>query len=318
MADIKPAAAVIGTGTMGPMIALTFALHGHRTCLIGRTEKALGAARTAIGVAYDELAGADLLPPGAAGWAGRLTFDVTLRLGVADVDIVVEAIAEDLAVKQALFADLDRGAPPDAILTSSTSGLPVDGIAAECERPGRVAVLHFANPPHLMPTVEVVPGRMTDAAVMDALIALAVSLGKEPIRLAKDIPGHLFNRLQYALMREAFALVRDGVAAPEEIDRVIKRGYALRLAAEGPLEKADLAGLPLVASVATYLFPTLDRSTAPDLIERLIAEGRSGAASGQGLHDWTTEKAQRVVAARNQDVIRHLKRKPTRGPNGDR
>jgi len=116
-------------------------------------------------------------------------------------------------------------------------------------------------------------------------------------------------------MREAFALVRDGVATAEEIDRLVKHGYALRLAEEGPFEKADLAGLPLVASVARYLFPTLDNSASPDIVDALIAQGRTGASSGKGFHDWTPASADAVIAARNQEVIRHILRR--RQKSGD-
>ncbi len=147
-----------------------------------------------------------------------------------------------------------------------------------------------------------------DGAVMDRLCAFVGGLGKEAIRLKRDLPGHLFNRLQFALMREAFALVRDGAADAEDIDRVVKNGYALRLAAEGPLEKADLAGLPLVASVAAYLYPDLDTSQAPEDLTAMIEDGKSGAAAGSGFFDWTAERGAAVIAERNQEVIRHLKR----------
>ncbi|MBT3627096.1 MAG: 3-hydroxyacyl-CoA dehydrogenase family protein, partial [Rhodospirillaceae bacterium] len=168
---------------------------------------------------------------------------------------------------------------------------------------------HFANPPHLMPAVEIVPGTDTDEAVMDRLCDFIRGLGKEPIRLKRDLPGHLFNRLQFALMREAFALVRTGAASAEEIDKVVKNGYALRLAAEGPLEKADLAGLPLVASVAEYLYPDLDTSQAPDDLQDMIRDGKIGAKGGQGFFAWTPERGAAVIAERNQEVMRHLKRR---------
>lgn len=299
---------VIGTGTMGPSLALTLALYGHRTVLIGRRDAALKTAEQAVRRGHDELAEADLLPADASGWRDRLTFGTDLADAAGGIDFAFDAIAEDLDAKQALFAALEDAAPETAILASTTSGLPVDGIAARCIRPERVAVAHFANPPHLMPAVEVVPGSKTAPAVIETLCDLVRSLDKEPIRLARDLPGHLFNRLQFALMREAFALVRDGVASPEEIDKVVKLGYALRLAAEGPVEKADLAGLPLVASVARYLFPSLDASQAPETLDSLIRDGRTGATAGHGFYDWTPERADAVITARNQEVMRHLKR----------
>ncbi|MBR46237.1 MAG: hypothetical protein CMM31_07120 [Rhodospirillaceae bacterium] len=159
-----------------------------------------------------------------------------------------------------------------------------------------------------MPAVEIVPGSDTDLAVMNRLCALIEGLGKEPIRLERDLPGHLFNRLQFALMREAFALVRDGVARAEEIDKVVKNGYALRLAAEGPLEKADLASLELVASVADYLYPDLDVSQSPDDLKKMIADGKTGAKEGQGFFAWTPERSAAVIAERNQEIMGHLKR----------
>ncbi len=299
---------VIGSGTMAPSLALCLALAGHHTVLVARRREALGGAEAAAERGYGELAEADLLPATAAGWRERLTFDTDMHRNVQKIDFAFEAIAEESQAKQVLFAALDAAAPPEAVLASTTSGMAVDIIAEKCVRQGRVAVAHFANPPHLMPVVEVVPGNATDGAVMDRLCAFVGGLGKEAIRLKRDLPGHLFNRLQFALMREAFALVRDGAADAEDIDRVVKNGYALRLAAEGPLEKADLAGLPLVASVAAYLYPDLDTSQAPEDLTAMIEDGKSGAAAGSGFFDWTAERGAAVIAERNQEVIRHLKR----------
>jgi len=293
---------------MAPSLALCLALAGHNTVLAARRQEALPQAEAAVEAGYRELAEAELLPAGAKGWRSRLSFTTDPATPAKEVDFAFEAIAEDAEAKQAVFAALDEAAPPEAILASTTSGMPVDTIARDCTHKGRVAVAHFANPPHLMPAVELVPGSATESAVMDRLCAFIHGIGKEPIRLARDLPGHLFNRLQFALMREAFALVRDGAASAEEIDKVVKNGYALRLAAEGPLEKADLAGLELVASVADYLFPDLDTSQAPDDLKRMIEAGRTGAKDGKGFFDWTPERSAAVIAERNQEVMRHLKR----------
>ncbi len=308
MTDKAAHTLVIGSGAMGPSLALCLALAGHDTVLVARRAAALRAAESAIESAYRELAEADLLPPTADGWRGRLSFGGDLPQAARNADFAFEAIAENVEAKQALFAALDAAAPPRAILASTTSGMAVDIIAAKCQRKGRVAVAHFANPPHLMPAVEVVPGSATDGAVMDDLCAFVHGLGKQPIRLKRDLPGHLFNRLQFALMREAFALVRNGAASAEDIDKVVKEGYALRLAAEGPLEKADLAGLSLVASVAEYLYPDLDTSQTPEDLTAMIRDGKTGAKGGRGFFDWTAERSAAVVAERNQEVIRHLKR----------
>jgi len=299
---------VIGSGTMGPSLALCLALTGHNTVLVARRSEALASAEGAIEIGYRELADAELLPAAADGWRGRLSFATDMAEAARNADFAFEAIAEDAEAKQALFTALDDAAPPQAILASTTSGMLVDVIARHCAGKNRVAVAHFANPPHLMPAVEVVPGSATDGAVMDRLCAFVHGLGKEAIRLKRDLPGHLFNRLQFALMREAFALVRTGAADAEDVDKVVKNGYSLRLAAEGPLKKADLAGLPLVASVVQYLYPDLDTSQTPEDLRNMIQNGNSGAEAGRGFYDWTPERGAAVTAERNQEVIRHLKR----------
>jgi len=301
-------AAVIGTGTIGPSLALLFALHGFPVRLIGRRAVALPSALAEMERAAAELGAAALLPAGAEGWQGRVERGTDLAQGLAGAGIVVEAIAEEVEAKQALFAAVETHVAEDALLASSTSGLPVDAIGARLRVPGRFLVAHFANPPHLMPAVEMVPGTATAPEAMDRACAIVAALGKEPVRLSRDLPGHLFNRLQFALFREALALVRDGVATPAEIDKIVKHGYALRLALEGPFEKADLIGLPLMAAIARYLFPSLDASAAPELLDRMIAEGRLGARSGLGVHDWRERDPAAVIQARNAEVIRHLQR----------
>ena len=317
MTDEAQQTLVIGSGAMAPSLALCLALAGHDTALVARRGEALREAEAAIDIAHRELAEADLLPETAPGWRARLSFGTDLADAAGSASFAFEAISEDVEAKQTLFAALDAAAPPDAILASTTSGMAVDIIAAKCCRKSRVAVAHFANPPHLMPAVEVVPGSATEDSVMDRLCSFVRGLGKQPIRLKRDLPGHLFNRLQFALMREAFALVRTGAADAEDIDKVVKEGYALRLAAEGPLEKADLAGLPLVASVAQYLYPDLDISQTPEDLNGMIQDGNSGAKAGRGFFDWTPERSAAVVTERNQEVIRHLKRlRAARGTSG--
>lgn len=301
-------ACIIGTGTIGPSLAVTFALHGFGTRLVGRRAAALPAAEAEMARAAGELEAAGLLPESAAGWQARIQAGTDLAAAVAGADIVVEAIAEDVEAKQALLAEIEPLLAEDAVIASGTSGLAVDEIGAHLRHPRRFLVAHFANPPHLMPAVEMVPGSATAPEIMDRACAIVAALGKEPVRLARDLPGHLFNRLQFALFREALALVRDGVATPGEIDKIVKHGYALRLALEGPFEKADLVGVPLMAAIARYLFPSLDTSTAPDLLDRLIAEGRLGAKAGRGVHDWRERDPAAVVAARNAEIIRHLQR----------
>lgn len=303
---------VAGCGQIGASAALLCAMSGYRVTVLARSAAARARAEALLPGFARELAGLRPAPARADDWPERITWaaDAAAAPALADCGVVLEAIREDAAEKAALLAALEALCPGDAIIASSTSGLPVAAIAAACRDPGRVAVAHFANPPHLMPLVEVVPGPATRPETLARLQAFLSSLGKETVALTQDLPGHLFNRLQFALLREAMALVARGVATPAEIDRVVKRGLALRLAEEGPLEKMDLAGLELVRDVARYLFPDLDRSTAPELLDRLLAEGRRGADWGRGFYDWTPEAAEALRLRRNTEVVRQLTKPP--------
>ncbi len=298
---------VVGSGTIGASLALICAIHGWTTCLVGRQQKSLETARDRVQRAWNELAGAELMSAGSSDWSERLEYTLDLSAACQQAEVVLEAINEDINAKQELFLQIEQLVPDKTVLASSTSGLPVNDIAKLCKNKERIAVAHFANPPHLMPTVEVVPGTHTSPDCMNTLCTFVESLKKTAIRLKRDIPGHLFNRIQFAMLREAMALVRDDVASAEDIDNVVKQGLALRLAAEGPLQQMDLAGLDLVCSVSEYLFPELDVSRDPQYLHQLLSMDYHGSVNGKGFYNWTKEEADRVIDKRNQEVIRHLK-----------
>lgn len=306
---------VAGCGQIGASAALLCAMHGHEVTVLARSPASQARAAARLPVLAQELLE---IRPDLAGvdWLGRIRWarDAADAAALASCGVVIEAIREDSAEKAALLATLEAQCPADTILASSTSGLPVADIAARCRDPGRVAVAHFANPPHLMPLVEVVPGPETRPETLPRLSAFLATLGKETVELARDLPGHLFNRLQFAMLREAMALVDAGVATPGQIDRVVKRGLALRLAEEGPMEKMDLAGLELVRDVARYLFPDLDAARAPDLLERMLRHGRRGADSGEGFFDWTPAQADALRRRRNAEVVRQLTKTMSTAP----
>jgi 3-hydroxybutyryl-CoA dehydrogenase len=299
---------VVGPGTIGSSLALTCAVHGHSTILVGRSEKSLANAQELILRSALELEESGLMPETNCCWQDRLVSIWTLADVPTDCDVALEAIDENLELKQKLMAELDTHFKPNTILASSTSGLPVDDIAVNCANPKRVAVAHFANPPHLMPVVEVVPGSQTSAGTMAALSSFAQGLGKTPVILKRDTPGHLFNRIQFAMLREAMALVEQGIATPEQVDTVVKRGLALRLAEEGPLEKIDLASIQLVHDVASYLYPYLDNTDSPQLLRSMLDQGKGGAKAEQGFYQWDNAKIERILTRRNEEVIRHLQR----------
>jgi 3-hydroxybutyryl-CoA dehydrogenase len=299
---------------IGTQLALLCALRGFDTQLVGRSPESLKRAEIELGKRFKEYCDAGLRSEGISNWRKRLHLGRALD-DAKNSDLVFEAIIEDIKAKNQLFCSLEGIVAEDTLLLSSTSGLPVDEIFSRLKHPERAAVAHFANPPHLMPTVELVPGTATSARTMERADVFLRTLGKIPVRLRKDIPGHIFNRIQFAMLREAIALVRDGVANPQEIDAIVKNGLALRLAEEGPLEKIDLAGLELVSKVAAYLFPDLDCSKSPDILAAMLSDGRTGAGSGSGFYEWTPERVEDVITRRNREVIRHLERLKTNEAN---
>lgn len=307
-------AAVIGTGMMGPGIALTLAFGGLRSTILSRTPE--GAAR---GLEKARAQARMLAENGLADEAraaraiellnGSAAFDEI----IAAADLVVESGPEEMAFKQELFARMDALARPQTVLASNTSGLSITAIASRCARPERVLTTHFWNPPHLMPLVEIVKGEKTSADVAEAVRQLLVACGKTPVVVRKDRPGQLGNRLQMALVREAAHIIAEGIADAEDIDTVAKNGFGLRMPAYGILEHQDVVGLDLGISVVEYVARDLyNEPRAPEYFRALVRRGDLGAKTGRGFYDWSVKSADAVKARRDEflvEVLRYRRRK---------
>ena len=248
--------AVLGAGLMGHGLAIVFADGGHRVTITDPLAAAREAAMARIG---GTLAG--------LGWdaaaLSRIDVAPDLASAVKDADIVIEAAPEKLELKQSIFAEVERHAPPQAVLASNTSVLPIGAVMAGIGSKHRVLGTHWWNPPYLVPLVEVIETAGTAPETIAAMMALLSSLGKVPVHVKKDVPGFVGNRLQHALWREAIALVADGVCDAETVDLVVKNSFGRRLAVLGPLENADLVGTDLTLDIHQTMLPHLDRSTAP-------------------------------------------------------
>jgi 3-hydroxybutyryl-CoA dehydrogenase len=293
----KPAIAVIGAGLMGAGIALVFAAAGHRVALFDAMS---GARATALPRIRDNLKAIGLDPASAA----AVILHSQLATAVADADFVIEAAPEDLALKQALFAEIEDTAKPAAILASNTSVIPITSIMERLRHKTRALGTHWWNPPYLVPLVEVIRTVDTSDATVEATLKLLASVGKTAVEVKKDVPGFIGNRLQHALWREAVALVADGVCDAKTVDDVVKASFGTRLAVLGPLENADLVGTDLTRSIHNYVLPALDRSTAASpYLDRLVGEGRLGFKSGEGFRKWTPEQQ----AALRERVTNHLR-----------
>jgi 3-hydroxybutyryl-CoA dehydrogenase len=300
---------VIGCGMIGPDISTAVLMAGLSVVLVGLDE-----ADTARGIAnvtrdLDDLVSEQILSPSEKADAlGRIVTSVDLAGSVRDADIVLEAAYENLKVKQDIFRIVDANCKADALLCSSTSGLSPNAIGAGLVHQDQMMVTHFWNPPHLVPLVEIVPHDRLGTAARQLVMEFIQKLGKTAVILKKDIAGHIGNRLQHALYREALHLIEQGVADPEDIDKVVLFSFGPRFSAVGPMEFFDSCGLDLHRQVQSYLYPTLCVEPSPQriLLEK-IQKGELGQKSGQGLFDWSKRDEDDFRYRRNKNFIQRLK-----------
>ena len=215
---------------------------------------------------------------------------------VSGAELVIEAIVEDLQAKHALFRSLNELCGENTIIASNTSSFMPSRLAEAVAHPDRLLVAHYFNPPYLIPLVEIVPGPDTSNETVMTVVGLLQKVGKKPVVLRKEAIGFVGNRLQFALFREALAIVEQGIADPAAVDQVVRFGFGRRLAAAGPFEVFDLAGLDTILAVATQILPELDTANragepVPELLSRKVADGDLGVKSGRGFHEWTAQGA---------------------------
>jgi 3-hydroxybutyryl-CoA dehydrogenase len=306
--EIK-AVTVIGAGVMGSGIAQHFAQAGYTVRLHARNAATLAAARDRIAKNQQLMVEAGLLSaPAAAQAISRIQTTTDLEAAARDAQFVNESAPEDLDLKRRIFAALDRSVPPEAILSTNTSGLSITAIAAAATRPERVVGLHWMNPPHLMPPVEVTRGTHTSSAAVDLTCDLARRIGRIPIRVERDAPGLLWNRLQFALVREAIHLIEEGIASPEAVDLAVTAGLGLRWATVGPMQIMDLAGIQTFHAIATYLYPELSAATEPQQsLSEKVTRGHTGARAGQGFYAYPPGAHEAAIARRDARLFALLK-----------
>ena len=283
--------AVIGAGLMGHGIAQVFALQGFAVRLADIRQDILESAVSNIRANLKLLAGRNFVrkedvEPAVA----RIETSTEMDQAVSGADIVIEAVIEDLALKRKIFSDLDAGLPEETILASNTSVISITEIAADTVSKNRVVGTHFWNPPYLIPLVEVIRGEDTTDDVMERTMDLLTRVGKHPVRVNKDVPGFVGNRLQHALWREAISIVEQGIADAATVDECVKFGFGLRLPVLGPMENVDLVGTDLTLAIHDYILSHIERSPAPSqMLRNLVARGDLGFKSGRGFQSWSPE-----------------------------
>ena len=298
MAEVRRAA-VIGTGTMGPGIGAVLARAGVATALYDVSAEALEKAQAGVQLAESVLD--RLEAPKLEG--GSVRFDTDLAAALAGADVVLEAVPEKLELKHEVFPLFERHVAEDAILASNTSGIPITKIAAVCTHPERVVGMHWSNPPHLIPMIEVIPGEQTDQRVVDDACELIRSFGYHPV-VEKEVPGFVENRILYAILRECLDLVDRGIIDPEGMDLNVRWGIGYKLAVIGPMELLDMAGLDIYNAVGSYLNQDLSTSgEVSSTIRDRIAQGKLGMKTGSGIYDYTPEQIDQLRAQRAAKLV---------------
>ncbi len=296
---------------MGPGIAQVFATHGHSVWLYNRGAGRLTTVRDAVQKNLGRMADYGLIERAEIpGILARIQTTTDLAEACRDAAFVIETITEDLAMKQELFAHLDQLCPLETVLCSNTSVLSITQIGLKALRRERILGTHFYQPPYLVPLVEVVRTEATLPAHFEAAFDLLKNCGKVPVRVNKDVPGFIANRMQHALWREAFALIDEGVCDAETVDIAVRNSFGLRLPQLGPIANADLVGLDLTFAIHKYVLKYLNASPEPSsTLSARLREGKLGMKSKSGFLPWTDESIASVRDGLATYLLETLSRK---------
>lgn len=306
--NLDPSACVVGIlglGQMGATAAVCFSRAGYSVRVWGRDRVKLMAVPRVLGELHDFL-DEHVGPP--AGRVGDIDLSTDLREVDEHAHVILECVTEDLGQKAELLSRLTGAKERRALLLSTTSGLPITALGRSSGTEHLLVGAHFWNPAHLMPIVEIIKGEDTPEQRMGWATELATRIGKTPVRVEKDVPGFIGNRLLHAMWREAIHLVETGVASPADVDLVASLTFGLRLPAVGPFANMDLVGLELLSQIQSYLLADLSAATGvmPAVRER-VERGEVGMRSGRGFHDWNERDATAVTTRRDKQIVQQLK-----------
>ncbi|MFQ6121455.1 MAG: 3-hydroxyacyl-CoA dehydrogenase family protein [Dehalococcoidales bacterium] len=286
---------VIGAGLMGHGIAQIFASKNYNVYLLDIENGLLSKAVENIRANLSMMARKGVvLESEIETIVSRIKTTTDMGQATSDAQLVIEAITENLELKQKAFQDLDQLCPVETILTTNTSVMSITEIASKAHNRERILGTHFWNPPYIIPLVEVIKGRETSEEAVETTYRFLKNAGKHPVKVMKDVPGFIGNRLQHALWREAISIVENGIADPASVDDVIKKGFGIRLPVLGPLETADMVGLDLTLAIHDYILKYIDSSPGPSpLLRKKVENGELGFKTGQGFYTWSAEEVER-------------------------
>ncbi|MBS4959514.1 MAG: 3-hydroxyacyl-CoA dehydrogenase family protein [Clostridiales bacterium] len=298
---------IAGAGTMGFSFAQIFAQHNFNVTVYDMFPAAIEKAKKFIAINQEAMIEQKEITKEESGaLLGRISF-TTEKECFKEADFVLEAIIENMEIKQNFWSEISALAKEDTILTTNTSGMSITEIATAVKRPERFCGMHWWNPPHILPLIEVIKGDLTADETLDIVVALGKELGNEPVVCKKDINGFIGNRIQYAILRECLHIVESGAATFEDVDKVMKYGLGIRYAYIGPFETIDFTGIDVVSRISDYMFAELDNATeGSEILRKLVEEGRLGIKSGKGIYDYG-DTAGDAMKARDEAFIKLVK-----------
>ena len=298
--------AIVGNGLMGQGIAQVFARAGKSVTLIGRNPDSLDRAVDTIRGNFDAFVERGHTTKEAADTAIARISTATDYTAAANADFVIEAVPAVRETQIDVFGRLDKICAPDVVL-ASTSGQPISLMVGDMQHPERAVAAHFVYPAQLMPLVEVCGGEKTAPEVVDWTCRFLKSVGQTSALMDKEVDGFIVNRLQFAIMREAWSMWANGIASAEAIDASMRLTLGRRYAVTGPIESAELGGLDIIHTFGEFLFPDLDNITAPPAaVTALVNEGHYGLKTGKGIYDWSKRDGAALLAKRADRLFEHL------------
>lgn len=296
---------IAGAGLMGASMAQIFARYGYSVVLYDIAEEAVERGKNLI--AINQKASIDegiITEDESRKLTGYISFSADKKC-FSRADFVIEAIIEKLPVKQKFWEEVSSIVSDDTVLTTNTSGLSITEIAKAVNKPERFAGMHWVNPPHIVPLVEVISGSDTAQTTIEIVRDLATSIHRKPVIVKKDAKGFILNRLQYAVLREALYIVENGIAEMEDVDNVMKYGLGMRYACIGPFETVDLGGLDTFFNVGSYLFADLsNQKEVPELLRKCYEENAYGIKTGKGFYDYSNGRGEKVIEKRDKDFLK--------------
>ncbi len=305
--DIKKVG-IAGAGTMGSGIAQIFARKGYEVVVTDISEEYLEKSKRLVQIFNESLIGEGIMTAEEASEAVSLISYSTSKQVFADSQLIIEAIVEKMDIKQVFWQEVEGIAAKDAYFATNTSGLSINGISKLVENKSRFIGMHFWNPPHIIPLVELIRADDTSDDTVAVLRELLTIIEKEPVVVQKDAPGFIGNRLQFAAFREALHIVNEGIADIEDVDRAMRYGPGFRYPIIGPLQTADLGGLDTFYYISSYLFNELsDMKEPPEMLKKLMDTKELGVKSKKGFYDYSDGKDEEAIKNRDKMLFNMLK-----------